>query len=137
MLLPAAVMVMAILTLTGCRGGLLGDMGLDFAESTDPNLLKVVQPEGGTYIAGETLEMAWESTVDPPDVDIHLYESGTLVTEIRRDLEDTHRHRWTVPGDLPASHHYQVVVKGYHPQQGAGELLLTAFSEPFTILPAR
>jgi hypothetical protein len=32
---------------------LLGDMGLDFAESIDQNLLKVVEPDGGMCIADE------------------------------------------------------------------------------------
>lgn len=132
-LVPTALLMTAVLTLAGCNGGLFGDMGLDFAETTDPNLLKVVRPAGGTHAAGEMLEIAWESTVGPPHIDIDLYESGTPVIEIGRDLENTGRLEWIVPRDVPASDQYQIVVTGYHPQQGVGELLLAAFSERFTI----
>jgi hypothetical protein len=129
-----AVLLVAALAFSGCRCVLPGDMGLPFAETTDSNLLKVVEPDGGAYTAGDTVDIAWESTLGPPRLDIHLYESGKLVTVISRAVEDTTHYAWNSPSDLPASDQYQIAVLGYHPQQGEGELLLTAFCEQFSIV---
>lgn len=122
--------------LAGCGASLLQQRGIEFTESTDPNILRVVHPdEGGTYKRGEVLPIEWVSTLGPTDVDVELYEAGSYERSVAVDLKST-TYDWRIPVDLPASTEYQIVVTEYHPQQGSGELLLTAYSDVFAVVVA-
>jgi hypothetical protein len=120
--------------LAGCGASLLQQRGIEFTESTDPNILRIVHPdEGGTYKRGEVLPIEWVSTLGPTDVDVELYEAGSYERSVTVDLKSP-TYDWRIPEDLPLSTEYQIVVSAYHPQQGSGELLLTAYSDVFAVV---
>ena len=122
--------------LAGCEESLLRERGIEFTDSTDPNILRVVRPrDGGRYERGQVLSIEWVSTLGPTDVDVELCEPGGYQRSVVVDLESP-TYDWRIPEDLPASTEYQIVVSAYHPQQGSGELVLTAYSELFAVVAA-
>jgi len=110
-----------------------------YERTTDDDLLAVTSPAGGRYSAGETVVIGWQGSAEPSRVAIDLYRSGTLHSRIATNVADTRRYEWTIPTDLGTQtevfDEYQVVVSGFHDPQRTGELLLVAYSQPFTIVP--
>jgi len=111
----------------------------DTGRTTDPDLLAVVEPDGANYTAGDTMTIRWEGSEQPYDVTIELYLSGTEHLRLAQSIPNTGSFVWSIPADYSAVtevfDEYQIVVSGYHTQQVAGELLLVAYSEEFTIVP--
>lgn len=129
--LAAVVIGMGV---AGCGASLLQQRGIELTEATDPNILRIVRPgDGDTYEQGHVLPIEWVSSVDPTGVDVQLYEAGSYERSVTVDLESP-TYDWRIPDDLPVSMEYQIVVTAYHPQQGSGELVLTAYSELFGVV---
>ncbi len=107
---------------------------------TDPDLLAVVSPAGGSVAAGEPLTIRWEGSAQPDEIDIDLYLSGTPHTRLAASVSDSDDYTWTIPTDFfvhaDVFDEYQIVVSGYHPDQATGALLLAAYSVHFAILPS-
>lgn len=132
--LSGLAVVIGSAVLTGCGVSLFQQRGIEFTESTDPDILRIVRPdEGGSYERGSVLTIEWVSTLSPSEVDVELYKAGTYERSLVADLQSP-TYDWLIPADLPASTQYQVVVKAFHPQQGSGELLLTAFSDVIVVV---
>jgi hypothetical protein len=111
----------------------------DTERTTDPDLLAVVEPRGESFLAGETMTVRWVGNEQPYEVTVDLYRSGARLLRLAQNLRNTGTFTWTIPADYSTAtevfDEYQIVVSGYHTQQVAGELLLVAYSEEFTIVP--
>lgn len=107
---------------------------------TDPDLLAVVSPAGGSVTAGDSLTIRWEGSAQPDEIDIDLYLSGTPHTRLADSISNSGRFTWTIPTDFSVHadvfDEYQIVVSGYEPDQATGTLLLAAYSVEFAILPS-
>jgi len=147
-MIAAAVAALAVLV-SGCDVALLygtydgsddhGDSDDGYERTTDDDLLAVISPDGGRYSAGETVVIGWRGSAVPTRVAIDLYRSGTVHSRIAANVGDIRRYEWIIPPDLgtqtEVSDEYQIVVSGSYQAQRTGELLLVAYSEPFTIVP--
>lgn len=139
-LITTTTILIAIVVIAGCDiAAFYGPHG--WGETTDPELLAVISPSRGDRIsAGDRLLIIWDGTEQPDALTIELARSGAIVDTLARNYRNSGDFTWTVPSDFaPASEvydEYQIVVRGFHPDQSIGELELIAYSERFTILPA-
>jgi hypothetical protein len=128
----------AIAVLGGCQFAYFSGSEGFWGGTTDPGLLSVVVPVEDDFRPGDTVEITWDGTAQPAALDIDLYASGALHTELANGLVNDGEFWWSIPIDFEmdpeVENEYQIVVSGYHLQQTDGALLLTAYSQLFSIV---
>jgi hypothetical protein len=138
-ILLAAVVAVVVL-ISGCDiAAFYGPPG-SWGTTTDPDLLAVIEAAGRTYQSGQSVDVVWDGTEQPDYLTIELALSGSVIETLAGNHRSDLPFSWWIPDDFPAASEtadeYQIVVRGFHPEQGIGSLELVAWSERFTILPA-
>ena len=142
-LMPIAALILTagLIALSGCDVRVLYGPPGGTATVKDDTLLAVVEPTGTeTYRPGDIIPIRWTGTIDSPDVAIEMYRYGQFDLTIAGQVANTGSYDWIIPANFDttseAPDHYQISIRARDPDHEPGELMVQAFSEPFTIAAA-